>query len=109
MRKQFLDSDSDAYFTNLIERMQIEYNDDKNIEQICFDPVEGMPLAALYNKLWHRAEVISVLPNLAEIDVYFVDFGNIYTVSIFDTRYLSKEFIKLIYFLLTLLNLNQDF
>ena len=29
MRKQFLDSDSDAYFTNLIERLQIEYNDDK--------------------------------------------------------------------------------
>lgn len=92
MRKQFLDSDSDVYFSSLVNRVEYEYKNNKNSDQVCFDPVEGMPLAALFNSHWHRAEVVRILPNCGEIDVYFVDYGNIHTVSIFDTRYLSKDF-----------------
>ncbi len=74
--------------------MQSEYNaEDKYLLHI-YEPIVGMPVAAKFtsDSKWHRAEIIKVHPNNLLIDVLFVDYGNIESITLFNLRYLKKEF-----------------
>ena len=63
-----------------------------------FMPREGMPVAALFSEdnKWYRGEIVRILPNTGQIEVFFVDYGN---SDIMDNtaniRYLLPEYLTL--------------
>lgn len=94
MRRLYTDNETDKTFRHLISRMQSEYNaEDSDLLQV-YEPIVGMPVAAKFtlDRKWHRAEIVKVHPNDLLVDVVFVDYGNIEPTSLFNLRYLKKEF-----------------
>ena len=53
-----------------------------------------MPVAAPFtDNRWYRAEIIKILENTCTVEVYFVDYGNIYKCLIAQLRYLKPNFL----------------
>lgn len=52
---------------------------------------KGYACAAMYEKIWHRAEIIEE-PKRESVKVFFVDYGTIGEVAIKDLRYLLDTF-----------------
>lgn len=90
MRQLYEDNDADIAFQELKDRMQTQF--EKSYDYV-FDPVPGMPVAALFKdeNMWYRAQIIKIHPGEGMVDVFFIDYGNIDTVSLLEIRYLNKE------------------
>ena len=63
-----------------------------------FMPREGMPVAALFSEdnKWYRGEIVRILPNTGQIEVFFVDYGNSDIMeNTANIRYLLPEYLTL--------------
>ena len=89
-----MDNESDKSFRQLIVKMQTEYSCSEGYIYQIYEPVVGMPVAALYQveKMWYRAEIVEVLKDL-RVKVFFVDYGNVDTVTLTELRFLRQEFL----------------
>ncbi|XP_053312057.1 RING finger protein 17 [Spea bombifrons] len=86
--------DSSEYLS-IVNKIQKVYNDEDAEDFEILYPVIGQPCIAKYeDEDWYRAEVIG-LPGNQEVDVKYVDFGNVARVSIRKLRKVKGEFLRL--------------
>jgi Tudor domain len=70
---------------------------DKDGDHLKVEPktlVKELYVAALYDKLWHRGLILSVL-RFGKVRIFFLDFGTVTDVAICELRYLLEDFIEL--------------
>ncbi|XP_069495440.1 RING finger protein 17 [Ambystoma mexicanum] len=81
-------------YLNVVKNIQEVYasEDGDNLEILC--PLKGQACIAMYDHEWYRAEVIS-LPGHREVEVKYIDFGNIAKVNVKNLRKVKDEFLNI--------------
>ncbi|XP_075448430.1 RING finger protein 17 isoform X2 [Ascaphus truei] len=84
--------DSDEYY-HLANKIQEVYNNEgDNLEILC--PVMGQACISEYDGEWFRAEVVG-LPGWQEVEVKYVDFGNVSRVNVRTLKQILDEFVNI--------------
>ncbi|XP_029459015.1 RING finger protein 17 [Rhinatrema bivittatum] len=79
----------------LMKKIQEVYNngDCENLEIIC--PIKGQACIAMFeDEQWYRAEVVG-LPGHREVEVKYVDFGNVAKVNVKKLRKIKDDFLNI--------------
>nr|XP_014353439.1 PREDICTED: RING finger protein 17 isoform X1 [Latimeria chalumnae] len=82
-------------FLVLLKKIEEVYKegDDQNLEILC--PVQGQACVAKFEDgEWYRAKVVG-LPGHREVEVKYVDFGNVAKVTVKDLRKIKDDFLSL--------------
>lgn len=79
-------------YLNLETKIKSVYTREEDNLEILF-PIKGQACIALYENDWYRAEVIG-LPGHREVEVKYIDFGNIEKVNVKNLRKVKDEFLS---------------
>ncbi|KAJ1113733.1 hypothetical protein NDU88_001975 [Pleurodeles waltl] len=80
-------------YLNLETKIKSVYTSEEDNLEILF-PVKGQACIAMYENEWYRAEVIG-LPGKREVEVKYIDFGNIEKVNVKKLRKVKDEFLSI--------------
>ncbi|KAM5180578.1 RING finger protein 17 [Mantella aurantiaca] len=82
-------------YITAVKKIQDVYNEETDDLKIAY-PVIGQACVSKYedDDQWYRAEIIG-LPSPQDVDISYVDFGNVSRVNVADLRLLKEEFLTL--------------
>ncbi|XP_072261468.1 RING finger protein 17 [Pyxicephalus adspersus] len=85
----------ESEYIRVVNRIQDVYNSEETDDWKIAFPIIGQSCVAKYeDDQWYRAEIIG-LPSSQEVDISYVDFGNVSRVSVSKLRILKEEFMSL--------------
>ncbi|RNA45245.1 tudor domain-containing 6-like isoform X1, partial [Brachionus plicatilis] len=93
LKLNYEDDPEDQLSKRLYQQINHEYQSNSYNYSI-IAPEENLPVAAQYHdKNWYRAEITKIYPLEAKVDVFFVDYGESYTLDCSQVCYLKYDFL----------------
>uniref|UniRef100_A0A8C5LZQ3 Ring finger protein 17 n=1 Tax=Leptobrachium leishanense TaxID=445787 RepID=A0A8C5LZQ3_9ANUR len=84
-----------SQYLNIVRKIQEIYSREESGEFEVLSPVMGQPCIAQYeDEDWYRGEVVG-RPNQHEVEIRFVDFGNITRVNVGKLRSITEELLRI--------------
>ena len=91
LKRIYEDDPDDQLSKRLYQQINHEYH---NHNYSIIAPEENLPVAALYqDNNWYRAEITKIYPMETKVEVFFVDYGETYTLDCSQVCYLQYEFL----------------
>ena len=78
----------------MLNRLTAEYSENSLLH--VYYPEVGMPVAVYSpeNNMWCRGEIVHIVPESAQCDVSYVDFGNTERMPFDSICYLRRDFLQ---------------